>query len=107
MSIFELVEIYADAWRKMDVAIVEPFLADSFTYSSMWVFETLDKNGYLVYLQGKFDAIKRSGSIIEVTTGMNDMGIPSVILRQDGSFTAFITVKESEGKISEAYMLAF
>ena len=107
MSIYELVEVYADAWRKKNVAIIEPFLADNFTYSSMWVFETLDKKGYLVYLQGKFNAIKRSGSIIEVATGENKMGIPSVILNQDGSRPAYITVKESEGKIVEAYMMAF
>lgn len=107
MNIYELVEVYADAWTKLDASLIKPFLSNDYTYSSMWVFETLDKNGYLEYLQGKFHTIKKTGSQIKVSTGKNKMGIPSVILCQDGIRPAYITVKESNGLIVEAYMMAY
>lgn len=107
MTTEQLVELYAEAWRNLEADIIAPFLSQNFTYSSMWVFETLDKENYINYLKGKFNAIRTSGGKPVVSTGSNETGIPSVILKQGGNPPVYITVKASEGLISEAYMMAF
>lgn len=107
MTTEQLVEKYAEAWRQLDADIIVPYLAESFTYSSMWVFQTLDRDGYIEYLKGKFKAIRQTGGTPQVATGVNSAGIPSVILKQGDNPPAFITVKSQDGLLTEAYMLGF
>lgn len=107
MSTEELVDIYAESWRKLDADIIAPYLAEDFTYSSMWVFQNLGRDGYIDYLKGKYDAIRRTGGVPSVAKGRNSMGIPSVILKQGDNPPAYITVTSQDGKITKAYMLGF
>lgn len=105
MTDIELVEKYAEAWRKLDVSIIEPFLDESFTYSSFYVFESLNKERYIEYLAGKFNTLKSNGTAPEVSTGVERTGKPCVILKQGGNDPACITVQFKNGKISEGYMI--
>lgn len=106
MDIKELAEKYAEAWRMLDASIIGPYLADDFTYGSMWVFQTLDREGYLDYLKGKFEAIRTSGGKPEVKTGYSENGDTCVGLNQNGNI-AYIHIKVRDDKITEAYMMAF
>ena len=47
----QLVEIYAMSWRKRDVSILAPYLDDSFSYTSFWVYASLNRESYLDYFQ--------------------------------------------------------
>lgn len=102
-----LIEVYAKTWETLNVDLLIPFLDDKFTYSSMWVLGNLDHDGYIDYLRGKFDCIKKTNSKIEVKIGYNEIGDLAVVLRQDYSRIAFITITEENGKITSAYMCAF
>lgn len=106
MTAEELTKVYAEAWEKLDVSVIAPYLADDFTYGSMWVFQSLDRDGYLDYLKGKFEAIESSDTKPEVKTGYSENGDPCVWLNQNGNI-AFIHVKAKDGKIAEVYMMAF
>jgi hypothetical protein len=101
-----LAEKYAEAWRKLDAEIIFPFLADDFTYGSMWVFQELDLEGYKTYLRGKFDAIRKTDSAPDVKTGYSENGDVCVGLNQGGR-NAYIHLKEENGKLKSAYMMAF
>lgn len=107
MNSLQLIEIYAKAWQQRDVTILAPYLADNFSYTSVWVFESLNRNRYLEYLKGKFDAIKMSGSKVDVTVGTNTIGDNAVILRQDSAPQVYITIVDREGMIAEACMSPF
>ena len=48
----QLVEIYPMSWRKRDVSILAPYLDDSFSYTSFWVYASLNRESYLDYLNG-------------------------------------------------------
>lgn len=108
MKTEKLVEVFAEAWRQLDVDIIAPYLSDDFVYSSMWVLATLEgRDAYINYLQKKFEAIKVSGNIPLVATGYNEGGIPSVILKQGSGPPSFLIVKSRNGLITEAYMMGF
>lgn len=107
MTNLELVEKYAEAWQKMDVDIIAPYLDESFKYSSFFVFETLNRSRYIEYLRGKFDAIKRDHNIPVVSVGKDRRGEPCILLHQDGNDPACITVEICNGKIVEGYMVPY
>ena len=79
----ELTETIAKAWNALDAKIIEPCLSDGFEYESFWVFETMKgKVNYLNYLTGKFNAIKRSGSMIVAHAIFQD-GIDEYVIALD------------------------
>ena len=39
----ELLDLYIEAWTKLDAEIIIPHLASDFHYTSFWVLETLDR----------------------------------------------------------------
>ena len=60
----ELLDLYIEAWTKLDAEIIIPHLASDFQYTSFWVLETLDRQGYTDYIRRKFESIKQSDSQI-------------------------------------------
>lgn len=106
MDILDLAGQYAEAWKKLDVSIVAPYLSEDFTYSSMRVFESLDRQGYIDYLEGKFKTIAGSSSRPQVDVAKSENGDICVHLDQGGDI-AFIHIKAGDGKITEAYMMSF
>lgn len=106
MDILDLAGQYAEAWKKLDVSIVAPYLSDDFTYGSMWVFESLDKKRYIDYLEGKFKTIAATSSRPRVDVVKSENGDICVHLDQGGNI-AFIHIKVSDDKITEAYMMSF
>lgn len=102
----ELVFFYAEAWKRLDANILEPFLDEDFTYKSQWVAAKMSsKNEYISYLKGKFEAIKKSGSKINVSISESDLtGLTQLQLVQDGRSYVVIDVKTNNEKIISAYM---
>lgn len=102
----ELVSAYVKAWNELDASIIEPLLADDFTYGSMWVMTDLKgKTAYMDYISGKFATIKRTGSVVEAKIGVSPQtGLARLEMLQDGHRCAKIDVKSENGKMTSAYM---
>lgn len=100
----EIVRDLAAAWRTLNAELLIEHLAPSFQYDSMWVFESLDRDGYAEYIRGKFDAIKRTGSQIEVK---EIPGHNAIAISQDGKAPAFYIIQIQDGKIVKGDLTAF
>jgi len=101
-----LADRYAEAWKTLDAELLFPLLSDDFTYGSMWVFEELGLDQFKDYLRGKFDTIRRTGAAPEVKVAVAENGDTCVWLNQNGNI-AWIHLKEGNGKLTSAYMMAF
>jgi hypothetical protein len=81
-NIDRFTKAFADAWNSLDISPIEHLLADDFHYSSFWVLEEMTTAAqYLTYLRGKFNTIRKTGSVInaEQIPGKN-----FIVLMQDG-----------------------
>lgn len=97
---YDMLEEYARCWNKKDIGRLEEFLADDFHYSSMWVFEELDKSGYIEYFAAKLQQILETGSKVRA-----DLKDNLLVVNQDGK-NFVIDVKFDNGKIVRADMVA-
>lgn len=100
----QIVHDLAEAWRTLNPELLIQHLAAEFRYDSMWVFESLDHDGYVDYIRNKFNAIKKSGSKIEIkeVPGRN-----AIAIRQDEKETAFYIIQIKDGKIVKGDLMAF
>ena len=100
----QIVHDLAEAWRTLNPELLIQHLASEFRYDSMWVFESLDHDRYVDYIRNKFNAIKRSGSKLEIkeVPGRN-----AIAIRQDDKESAFYIIQIKDGKIVKGYLMAF
>lgn len=103
----KLLDLFAEAWRKLDAEIIIPYLAPDFEYSSCWVFSSLDYQGYIDYIRGKFEAVRKSNSQVVVEKGYNELDESAVVLTQDGERRAYLTIEVEDGKIKRADLMPF
>lgn len=104
MSDEELLHDLAMAWRTLDPELIIQHLAPEFRYDSMWVFESLDHDGYADYIRGKFNTIKRTGSLLEIK---EIPGRNAIAISQDGKEPAYYIIKIQDGKIVKGDLTAF
>ena len=100
----EIVRDLAEAWRTLDAELIIRHLAPEFRYDSMWVFEWLDRDGYAEYIRGKFDAIRKSGSQLNIR---EVPGHDAIAISQDGKAPAYYIIKIEDGKIVKGDLTAF
>lgn len=103
----KLLDLFAEAWRKLDAEIIIPYLASDFEYSSYWVFSSLDYYGYIDYIRGKFEAIRKANSQVVVEKGYNELGESAVVLTQDGKQRVYLTIEVKDSKIKRADLMPF
>ena len=104
----KLVEILAEAWRTLDASELLKYIHPNFQYDSQWVFASMYADEYPDYITGKFNAIKTSGSKIDVSIVNDDMlGGSMVKLVQDEVKPGYLRIKETDGKISKMDMCMF
>lgn len=103
----KLIELYAQAWKELNPEIIIPYLSESFSYSSFWVFSSLDCEGYKEYFRRKLQTIRESGNDLIVKIGCNQIGEPAVVLSQGEGEPTYLTIKVTDGKIVEAYLCPF
>ena len=100
----QIVQDLAEAWRTLNPELLIQHLAPEFQYDSMWVFESLDHDGYVDYIRGKFSTIKKSGSRLTI----HEMpGRNAIAIVQDGKAPAFYIVEIKDGKIVKGDLTAF
>ena len=100
----QIVQDLAEAWRTLNPELLIQHLAQEFQYDSMWVFESLDHDGYVDYIRGKFSTIKKSGSKLTIheVPGRN-----AIAIVQDGNEPVFYIIEIKDGKIVKGDLMAF
>ena len=100
----QIINDLVTAWRTLSPELLIQHLAPEFRYDSMWVFESLDHDGYVDYIREKFNTINRSGSqlFIQEVPGRN-----AISISQDGKDPAFYIIEIEHGKIVRANLTAF
>lgn len=101
VSSLQILHDIQTAWNTLNPQLIIKHLDKSFVYDSQWVLESLDYEGYISYLTGKFDTIKKTGSIVEASIVDG-----AVRLNQNGSI-AFYRVKIKDGKIIKGDLCMF
>ena len=100
----QIVHDLATAWRTLNPELIIKHLATSFQYDSMWVFESLDYEGYAKYIRGKFLTIKRTGSQLTI---QEVLGRKAISISQDGKDPIYYVIKIKDGKIVKGDLTAF
>lgn len=92
----QIIHDLAEAWRTLNPELLTQHLAPEFQYDSMWVFESLDHDGYVDYIRGKFNTIKKSGSRLTIheLPGRN-----AIAIIQGASEPTYYIVEIRYGKI--------
>lgn len=100
----QIVHDLAEAWRTLNPELLIQHLAPEFQYDSMWVFASLDHNGYVDYIRSKFKAIKNSGSHLTV---QEIPGQNAIALVQDSGEPTYYIIEIRDGKIVKGDLTAF
>lgn len=105
----QLLEILAQAWTSLDASELVKYIHSEFQYDSQWVFAYMYAEECPDYITGKFNAIKKSGSNVEVSIVKDSyFGNGNMIrLVQDGDKVAYLRIKTKDGKISKMDMCMF
>lgn len=103
------VRAYAAMMNSLDVAEIEPYLAEDFHYASQWVFaEISSKQEYLDYIRPKLEAVRASGETVWAEIGSRDREVPApcVVLAQGAkdNLVAVVIAKVANGKIARLDM---
>ncbi len=67
---------------------------------------SLNRQGYIDYIRGKFETIKRGKAEIVVEKGSNEIGKPAVVMTQGGE-RIYLTIDVEDGKIRRACLMPF
>ncbi|MGN0844344.1 MAG: hypothetical protein ACI4QT_03890 [Kiritimatiellia bacterium] len=98
------------AWEALDASILEPHLSPDFSYGSYWVkAQNLDRKGYLDYLPGKFNTIRRTAAkpairIAVLYEGLAPQNFCYALELTQGDAKTLLTVSFDGSKISSLYM---
>jgi hypothetical protein len=104
-----LAEKYAEAWRRYDADIIEPYLDKDFHYSSTWVFDEMpSRYEYIEYFRGKLKTISKSRPLLKVRPALNNVtGQVGVIIYQNHNTPVIILLTTESGRIISAEMKEF
>lgn len=101
----EIIEDFCKAWQTLDSTLIIKHLDKNFRYDSQWVFESLDYNGYVEYITGKFQTLKEHRCSISVEI-VDDGGSKMLKLTQNEQI-CFYRIKISNGKVTKGDMCMF
>ena len=100
----QIVHDLAEAWRTLNPELLIQHLALEFQYDSMWVFESLDRNGYADYIRGKFNTIKKSSSRLTI---QEVPGREAIAIMQGAGEPTYYVIEINDGKIVKGDLTAF
>ena len=105
----QLIEVLAQAWTRLDASELLKYIHPEFQYDSQWVFASMYAEEYPNYITGKFNAVKESGSTVDVSVvNDNHFGEGNMVkLVQDGDKVAYLRIKAKDGKICKMDMCMF
>ena len=96
---------YAPMMNRLDVAEIEPHLAEDFRYASQWVFAGISsKQAYLDYIRPKLAAVNASGVAVWAEMGRPPLELtgPCVVLAQGekDNLVAVVLATVAGGKVT-------
>ncbi len=105
-------EAWARAYNLLDAAEIAPLLAEDVHYASQWVFEEIESRAdYLHYLEGKLDAVRRSGAKVLAELAETrpypmypNRPRPCVVVQQGGKLAATVLFEVAGGRITKIDM---
>lgn len=92
---------YVRVWNRLRIGDFGSMLATDFKYSSFWVLSSLNRAGFLRYLDGKFKTIRKSKSSVKARLVPNR----NMILLNQGGNKAVLCVVLKDGLIKEVTMM--
>jgi hypothetical protein len=100
---------YARMMNRLDVAELEPHLAEDFHYESQWVFDEISsKQEYLDYIRPKLATIRSKGATVWAEMGSltRDFPGPCVVLAQRArdNLVAVVLATVANGQVSRLAM---
>lgn len=104
----KIIEDFAQAWITLNPELIIQHLAQSFRYDSQWVFESLDYKGYVSYIRGKFETIRKTNSGPEVhivTDAQSSLG-KMLKLNQNGNIV-YYRIEIENGKVIKGDLCMF
>lgn len=99
-----------DAWERLDPSIFMRVLSPHFTYGSYWVHDsTLDRAAYQDYIRGKFNTIRKAGSIpsmnvVVLYEGLAPASFCYALRMRQGGVETLLTFKFDEYGLASLYM---
>ena len=98
---------FATAWQTLNADLITKHLSHDFKYDSQWVYETLDYKEYIEYIRGKFTAIRKSKSEIEVRIihASETKGI--IAIKLDKGEPVFYVIQIKNGKVTKGDLCMF
>lgn len=107
LSPVELAVKYAEAWRKFDASIIEPYLDKDFHYASDWVFDEMPcRAEYMDYFKPKLDTLSRSTNKYEVFIGRNHQTEQVCLIIKQRELSALV-LGTRNGRITSARMMEY
>lgn len=104
----KLLEILADAWKNLNASELLKYIHPEFQYDSQKVLASMYANEYHDYITGKFNTIRKCGSIIDVSIVKDPyFGGNMIRLTQDKNNLAYLRIKTTAGKIYKMDMCMF
>ena len=98
---------FKEAWQTLDAELICKHLAVEFRYDSQWVFESLDYQGYVDYIRGKFETLRRNKVQLEVAIVEDEcLGGKMLAINQNGN-VCFYRIKIKDGKVVKGDLCAF
>lgn len=98
---------FLKAWQTLDAELICKHLDESFRYDSQWVFEWLDYRGYIDYIKGKFETLRRNNVQLEVAIVEDSyLGGKMLAINQNGN-VCFYRIEIKDGKVIKGDLCAF
>lgn len=98
---------FANAWRTLDSELIIKHLSPDFQYDSQWVFESLDYNGYINYIRGKFKNLKDKGVSIVADIVLDSVTGEKIIRLLQSGDPVIYRIKVRDGLVIKGDLCMF
>lgn len=102
-----IIKDFYEAWRTLNSELIIKHLSDDFVYDSMWVFASLDSNGYKEYIKGKFDTLRKNGTGPAVEIVSDPYSGNEMLKLDQGGDIAYYHIEVKDGKVIKGDLCAF
>ena len=103
----DIINDFAQAWICLDSNLICKHLDKSFKYDSQLVFQSLDCEGYIKYIQEKFQTLTSRGIKLDVKiVDDNSLGGKMLAIKQNESVT-YYRIKIKDNKVVKVDLCMF
>ncbi|MCM1292610.1 MAG: hypothetical protein NC111_05390 [Bacteroides sp.] len=92
----EILTDITEAWNTLNPELIIKHLSPKFIYDSQWSYNSLDYQGYIDYIRGKFETIRKTSSSVKAEMGSNGTGQLLIRLNQGGNIVYYRIAIEND-----------